>query len=412
MPPGNTLPSSRPPSHLEARDIPSLAKFIKSDGCQKIVVMLGAGVSTSAGIPDFRSPDTGLYANLARLKLPYPEAVFDISYFRRNPKAFYTLAHELQPGKFRPTLTHSFIRLLNERGLLYTCFTQNIDTLERRAGVPEEKIVEAHGSFATHHCIDCNAPYDDDKMMKAVETNIVPKCEKCRGLVKPDIVFFGQSLPPRFFESFGDVRQADLLIIIGTSLTVYPFAALVDLPKSGCPRVLINLERTGSIGSQRDDLVLLGKCDDIVEELCKELGWHEELHRLWDQTRLPSAAEKEAERKSAEDEAETLAEAIRKQMKLEDEDKGEAKGKGEEKGGNGSEVKVDPGLSIDAALRKDIPEPPKADDEVGAEPDKERTKTPKQVGARVESVRGEETGKEGEEANTPIAGRDQSSNKL
>jgi NAD-dependent SIR2 family protein deacetylase len=110
----------------------------------------GAGISTSAGIPDFRSPETGLYANLARLNLPYAEAVFDISYFREKPEPFYMLAQELYPGKFRPTITHSFIALLHKKGLLLKLFTQNIDCLEREAGVPGDSIIEAHGSFATY----------------------------------------------------------------------------------------------------------------------------------------------------------------------------------------------------------------------------------------------------------------------
>ena len=114
----------------------------------------GAGISTSAGIPDFRSPDTGLYSNLARLDLPYPEAVFDISFFRQNPLPFYTLAHDLYPGKFRPTIAHSFVRMLSDKGILLKLFTQNIDCLEREAGVPNNEIVEAHGSFARQCCIE------------------------------------------------------------------------------------------------------------------------------------------------------------------------------------------------------------------------------------------------------------------
>lgn len=106
----------------------------------------------------------------------------------------YALARELEPGKFRPTPTHSFIRLLSEKGLLHTCFTQNIDTLERRAGVPAERLIEAHGSFATHSCIDCSAKYPDDKMKRAVETQEIPRCAECDGLVKPNIVFFGESV--------------------------------------------------------------------------------------------------------------------------------------------------------------------------------------------------------------------------
>jgi NAD+-dependent protein deacetylase SIR2 len=184
------------------------------------------------------------------------------------------LAKELYPGKFRPTLTHSFVQLLASNSLLHTCFTQNIDTLERRAGVPENKIIEAHGSFATQRCIECRRPYDDGKMKTVVREGGIPRCEsaickgtgkmvrngngmqeKERGLVKPDIVFFGegvslaieifrvalncqlcQKLPNEFHRAIPTLQEADLLIVVGTSLTVQPFAMLAQLVPEGCPR--------------------------------------------------------------------------------------------------------------------------------------------------------------------------------
>lgn len=100
----------------------------------------------------------------------------------------------MQPSQFRPTLTHSFIRLLADKQLLHTCLTQNIDTLERRAGVPANLIIEAHGSFATQRCIDCRRPYGDADMHAAIMGQKIPRCERCEGLVKPDIVFFGESV--------------------------------------------------------------------------------------------------------------------------------------------------------------------------------------------------------------------------
>ena len=109
------------------------------------------------------------------------------------------MAHELYPGKFRPTITHSFVRLLAEKSLLHTCFTQNIDTLERRAGVPSHKVIEAHGSFATQRCIDCKRPFDDKKMKEHIEAKKIAKCEVCGGYVKPDIVFFGEGVSVFFF---------------------------------------------------------------------------------------------------------------------------------------------------------------------------------------------------------------------
>lgn len=113
------------------------------------MLQAGAGISVSAGIPDFRSPDTGLYSQLQRYNLPWPEAVFDIRYFRHDPNPFCTLAKELWPeyGKHAPTPAHHFLRLLSDKGLLLTVFTQNIDGLEQMAGVPAHKVVHAHGSF-------------------------------------------------------------------------------------------------------------------------------------------------------------------------------------------------------------------------------------------------------------------------
>ncbi|TFK89725.1 NAD-dependent deacetylase sirtuin-2 [Polyporus arcularius HHB13444] len=271
---------------LEGRDIPSIVKYMKSKKCKKVFVMLGAGVSTAAGIPDFRSPETGLYANLARLNLPYPEAVFEINYFRQNPLPFYTLARELYPGRFRPTLTHTFVKLLADHSYLDTCFTQNIDTLERQAGVPGDKIVEAHGSFADQHCIECHASCDSAKMKAAIEKGDIVRCEQCKGLVKPDIVFFGESLPPLFQRTVPRLREADLLFVIGTSLKVHPFASLTDLVPESCPRVLINMEPAGNIGSRPDDVVLLGRCDEVVRKLARELGWDNELDREWRKTEI------------------------------------------------------------------------------------------------------------------------------
>ncbi|EJT99126.1 NAD-dependent deacetylase sirtuin-2 [Dacryopinax primogenitus] len=272
------------PNVLSSKDIRGVAEYMKSEQCRKVYIMAGAGISTSAGIPDFRSPETGLYHNLQRLNLPYAEAVFDIDYFRENPIPFYTLAKDMDPSKFRPTLTHSFFKLMDEKGLLNMCFTQNIDTLERRAGLAGEKIIEAHGSFASNSCIECKMPFDEEEMSEAVEKGEPARCDSCGGLVKPDIVFFGEGLPSSFFSTVPELRSADLLFILGTSLTVMPFAGICRLVPESCPRVLINLDAVGDIGSRPDDVLALGECDTVVRKLCEELGWLDELERLWAQT--------------------------------------------------------------------------------------------------------------------------------
>ena len=119
--------------HQSYTTIPDLVRGLKGSNFQNIVVVQGAGISTGSGIPDFRSKGTGLYSNLAQYNIPYPEAIFDIDFFRLRPKPFYTLAKELYPsGKYKPNVVHYFIRLLFEKQMLLRVYTQNIDGLERR----------------------------------------------------------------------------------------------------------------------------------------------------------------------------------------------------------------------------------------------------------------------------------------
>lgn len=221
--------------------------------------------------------------------------MFDISYFRNNPLPFYALAHELQilPGKYRPTISHSFVRLLSDKGLLLKLFTQNIDCLEREAGVPGDKVIEAHGSFASQRCIECETTYPEELMREAVEKCEVPHCltPECNGLVKPDIVFFGEALPKEFHINKSLPSSADLCIVMGTSLTVQPFASLPNFCMENVPRVLINLEQVGSLGSRADDVLCLGECDAGVRKLASALGWLDELEALWDDTNLTHRTE-------------------------------------------------------------------------------------------------------------------------
>ncbi|KAI8900783.1 hypothetical protein BC833DRAFT_580511 [Globomyces pollinis-pini] len=131
----------------------SFVKYLKENNCKNIIVMTGAGISTSAGIPDFRTPGTGLYDNLQKYNLPYPQAIFDIEYFKRKPEPFFELSRELFPGKFKPTPCHHFIKLLEDQKWLLRNYTQNIDMLERLAKISDSKLVEAHGSFHKARCV-------------------------------------------------------------------------------------------------------------------------------------------------------------------------------------------------------------------------------------------------------------------
>ncbi|XP_044902453.1 NAD-dependent protein deacetylase sirtuin-2 isoform X3 [Felis catus] len=312
---------------LDELTLEGVTRYMQSERCRRVICLVGAGISTSAGIPDFRSPSTGLYANLEKYRLPYPEAIFEIGYFKKHPEPFFALAKELYPGQFKPTVCHYFIRLLKEKGLLLRCYTQNIDTLERVAGLEPEDLVEAHGTFYTSHCTSalCRREYTLS-WMKGVETlkaraatttldspvleaqdpiaqkifsEVTPKCEKCQSVVKPDIVFFGENLPARFFSCMqSDFLKVDLLLIMGTSLQVQPFASLIGKAPLSTPRLLINKEKTGQtdpflgmmmgLGGGMDfdskkayrDVAWLGDCDQGCLALADLLGWKKELEDL------------------------------------------------------------------------------------------------------------------------------------
>eukprot|EP00808_Paulinella_micropora_P014381 g65123.t1 len=240
----------------------SIGRALQKKHFKNIIVMTGAGISVSAGIPDFRSPGTGLYDNLQQYDLPQAEAIFDIEFFRYKPKAFNTLAKELYPGNFDPTPAHFFIKMLADQGVLLRNYSQNIDGLELQAGLPKDLLVQAHGGFQTAHCIDCYREFPSEWVRERVMADGIPRCESneftgsrpgCGGLVKPDIVFFGENLPDRFHRLIReDFPKCDLLIVMGTSLQVQPFAGLVHRVGQHVPRLLINLEKVGAWEEDED----------------------------------------------------------------------------------------------------------------------------------------------------------------
>lgn len=260
---------------------------------KKIVIISGAGISVAAGIPDFRSEKSGLYAQISRSfpQLPCAEAMFDLGYFLEDPYPFYTLCKSLLCEQARPTRTHHFIKRLEEEGRLLMDFTQNIDTLEEKAGI--ERVLYCHGSFSSAHCLSCNRKYTLAQFQKILQSESTEKiddlgksdeigglvtsdlntkvegelvlCEDCGGLVKPDIVFFGESLPEDFHKVLpACMEDADLLIVIGSSLKVQPVGTIPDLLLPSIPQILINKE---PILDHNFDIVLLGDCQEIVQSL-------------------------------------------------------------------------------------------------------------------------------------------------
>ena len=223
--------------------IKELQKLI--DECESIVFFGGAVVSTESGIPDFRSVD-GLYNQ--SYKYP-PEVIISHSFYKRNPEEFYRFYKDrmIFPDA-KPNKAHEYLARLESEGKLKAVVTQNIDSLHTIAG--SKKVFELHGSVMRNYCEKCGAFYP---LEYVTNTDGVPRCE-CGGIVKPDVVLYEEALDDNvILEAIGAIRKADMLIIGGTSLVVYPAAGLINY-FNGKYLVLINKSATDADG--RANLVI------------------------------------------------------------------------------------------------------------------------------------------------------------
>lgn len=140
-------------------------------------------ISTSLGIPDFRSKDTGLYSKLEHLGLSDPQEVFDIQVFREDPSIFFSIAKDILPTEKKYSPTHGFIRLLQDKGKLLTNYTQNIDNIEGNAGVLAKNMVQCHGSFATATCVKCQFKVNGDAIFDEIKEGKIPECSACKEMI-------------------------------------------------------------------------------------------------------------------------------------------------------------------------------------------------------------------------------------
>ncbi|KAJ1770652.1 NAD-dependent histone deacetylase sir2 [Coemansia sp. RSA 1843] len=318
------------PKLPDVNTIDDVVELLKKS--KRIMVLTGAGVSVSCGIPDFRSP-TGIYTRLnEEFGLDDPQQMFDIQYFREMPELFYSFAKDLYPGNFQPAPTHAFVKLLEDNGQLLRNYTQNIDTLEHVQGI--KNVLNCHGSFATATCIECGYKCDGKDLEKDIMAGQIAYCPKCtenkskkegaasemagslglgtaallgdpfrpisssndytyngnsdddddddddddygaiRGIMKPDITFFGEKLPDQFDEALTvDREKVDLLLVMGSSLKVAPVSDIMGNLPHTVPQIVINKT---PILHFNFDVQLLGNADDIVAYLTKQCGW--ELH--------------------------------------------------------------------------------------------------------------------------------------
>ncbi|HKA26902.1 MAG TPA: NAD-dependent deacylase [Gaiellaceae bacterium] len=201
-------------------DVSALAGLIRAN--QPCVVLTGAGVSTESGIPDFRSP-TGIWAEFD------PAEYASLPAFKADPGKvwrFYKPRIAMLTGA-KPNVAHRALAALEEAGLVEAVITQNIDLLHERAG--SRDFVEVHGSIRTATCPSCGASYSRDDVIAKLEESGAPACDRCGAIVKPDVVFFGEVLPAAAIDrAYELARRARLLLVVGSSLEVYPVAALPE----------------------------------------------------------------------------------------------------------------------------------------------------------------------------------------
>ena len=308
-------------------NLEEMAKFILSDECKSIAILAGAGMSKASGIPDFRSAG-GMYDTLRPELLTAnevereamrvdPTTVFEKGMFMQNPLPCLELKRSFILGtkeaKWKATIAHRFMELLHQKtGKLTRLYTQNIDGLEGQCKtLPREKVVPVHGSMDRAACEYCGEEADYDEFCEDVRRNIkdisrqdasapqesslIP-CKTCTYAgVKPTIVLFRSNLPEEFFRRVvEDIPSVDLLIVVGTSLTVAPANSLVYRVPPTSVRFIVNNEPVGErLGIQygddsRRDAFAQGYCDDVFLDLICHLDWLDDLAKLADE--LPESS--------------------------------------------------------------------------------------------------------------------------
>lgn len=230
------------------------------DNSSNVVFFGGAGVSTESNIPDFRS-EAGLYKTKNNYSYP-PEVMLSHSFFVEHPEDFFEFYRTKMIYKdAKPNAAHDALAELEKRGKLKAVITQNIDGLHQRAG--SKNVLELHGSIHRNYCIKCGKKFGLDYILNSKDT--IPRCDECNGIVRPDVVLYEEGLNTEILNSaVRYVQQADVLIIGGTSLVVYPAANLVHY-YMGNKLILIN--RSSTPYDNRASLVIHEKIGDVLSSV-------------------------------------------------------------------------------------------------------------------------------------------------
>ena len=233
--------------------------------CERIVFFGGAGVSTESGVKDYRSED-GLYQTVKEYGVS-PEVILSHSFFFAKPEIFYDFYRKYFISSALPNDAHRALAKLEEMGKLTAVITQNIDSLHQKAGSKE--VIELHGNASKFHCVGCSSVTPDDAVISAITKGMVPKCPHCGSLMKPKVVLYEEPLYPGVAEgAISHIENAQMLIVGGTSLKVYPAASFVDYFR-GKYLVIINREETSF--DKRADLVISEKIGQVMKEVITQL---------------------------------------------------------------------------------------------------------------------------------------------
>ena len=228
---------------------------------KRIVFFGGAGVSTASGIPDFRSED-GLYSE--RFKGISPEEILSASFFMLHTAEFYDFyrTHMIYPDA-RPNSVHKYLYDLEKQDKLRGIVTQNIDGLHREAG--NKRVYELHGSVRENYCVDCEASYPLEKVL---QSDGVPRCDKCGGIIKPWVVLYGE-IPDKYtmIGACREISGADTLIVAGTSLSVEPAASLINEFNG---RNLVVINKVPTPADEKATLLLRADVADVFRKLTEE----------------------------------------------------------------------------------------------------------------------------------------------
>ena len=243
-------------------------KDFKNKKYSNILFMIGGGVNFSEESIIFKNKEDDYKELIGK-------NIFELEHFLKKPEDFYKFMKSLNLNKLKPNIYYKFMNFLVHKNLVKYIFTQNVDCLEIKAKIPSEKVVYVHGNYLSGHCPKCQKPADIDKINEGIENEKVYYCPTCNSPCKPNIVFFGESLPEEFFIKIEQCKDIDLIITIGTYLTVSPFSRIPELTNKNAYKLLFNDAEVGNYqyeNLEEKSLLILGENKKNIKNFLNDIN--------------------------------------------------------------------------------------------------------------------------------------------